>query len=627
MKTHAPISAVCATIIGLWLTPPVWSQPITLWVSPNGSNQHSGSPTSPFASLPFALENGGRWHDPTIATASNSLRIVLRDGIYPLTESLQLKPDHLPPVFRTIIIEAAPGEHPVLSGGVPVGPWSKLSSPVPGLPEIAKGKVWRADAPRVGGKTLEFRQLWVNDTKAIRARTPNGDNLFRLVAWDKARQTATIPDAALAGVKKPAGLEMIIDQVWEIAVLRVQSIRHQGTNTLVTFRQPESRIEFEHPWPPVIVNTNYQAPFFLANAIQFLDSPGEWYLDSHGGKIYYWPREGEDMAAATVFAPALETLVEIEGALENPIANVSFKGITFAHTTWLRPSLQGHVPLQAGMFLLDAKKLSPKGTAYHSGLDNLAWIGRPPAAVQVKNANHITFENCTFEHLASAGLDFASGTRDDLIQGCTFRDLGGNGLQIGKFSDATVETHIPWNPVDERESCTRETIANNLITDCGNEDWGCVGIAAGYVRDVSIRHNEVFNLPYTGISVGWGWTKQTNAMRGNLIEANRIHHVATRLGDTAGIYTLSAQPGTVIRENYVHDLTISAYVPDTNHWFYLYLDEGSSGITVRDNWCPSEKFLKNANGPGNVWTNNGPMVSETIKTSAGLEPAFQPLFK
>ena len=78
---------------------------------------------------------------------------------------------------------------------------------------------------------------------------------------------------------------------------------------------------------------------------------------------------------------------------------------------------------------------------------------------------------------------------------------------------------------------------------------------------------------------------------------------------------------------YISDITPSPFVPDPQHWFYLYLDEGSSGITVRDNWCPAEKFLKNANGLGNLWTNNGPQVYETIKNAAGLEPAFQDLSK
>jgi len=420
---------------------------------------------------------------------------------------------------------------------------------------------------------------------------------------------------------------MVIDQVWEIAVLRLNSIQIQGTNALVTFKKPESKIEFAHPWPPVIVKTNYHAPFFLANAIQFLDSPGEWFEDLSAGKIYYRPRAGEDLTQAKTIAPVLETLVQIEGSPDNPVSDIQFKGIAFAHTTWLRPSEQGHVPLQAGMFMLDAKKLSPRGTPYHPKLDNLAWIGRPPAAVAVKNAGHISFENCTFEHLASAGLDFQSGTHDDSVSGCVFRDIGGNGLQLGKFSDTNVETHVPYNPSDRREICAHEKIANNLLTDCGNEDWGCVGIGVGYARNVSIEHNEVFNLPYTGISVGWGWTKTTNALRDNFIFANHVHHVGQRLGDLGGIYTLSAQPGTVIAENSISDITPSPWVPDPQHWFYLYLDEGSSGITVRDNWCPAEKFLKNANGPGNVWTNNGPQVSEKIKNAAGLEPAFQALLK
>jgi hypothetical protein len=277
------------------------------------------------------------------------------------------------------------------------------------------------------------------------------------------------------------------------------------------------------------------------------------------------------------------------------------------------------------MPMLNAKKLSPKGTPYHPGLDNLAWIDRPVGAVSVNYARNISFRNCTFEHLSSAGLDIRNGTRNSVVEGCLLRDIGGNGIQLGKFSDTNVETHMPYNPTDERELCVNDRISNNLVTDCANEDWGGVGIAVGYARGIRIEHNEVSDCSYTGISVGWGWTKMTNAMRDNFIHANHVHHVGTRLNDLAGIYTLSVQPGTVVSENSVHDITPSPYVPDPEHWFYLYLDEGSSYITVKDNWCPVEKFLKNANGPGNVWENNGPQVSETILAAAGLEPVFQHL--
>ncbi len=618
--TSSSLAVLSAFVLGaLLLVAPVATRADPVWIAADGADKNSGSQSQPFATLSAALENIDA--QTTQKSASNDWRrIILRGGIYPLTRPLIIRMDE-------VSIEAAPGEHPVLSGGVEINGWKQVAKDISGLPESGRGKIWVADAPKTGGHALEFRQLWVNDAKAIRAREPNGENLARLIAWDKKNQVATIPAEALVGIKNPARLEMIIDQVWEIAALRVNSIRIKETNALVTFKQPESRLEFTHPWPPIIVNSNYAAPFFLANAIEFLDSPGEWFEDVSAGKIYYWPRAGEDMTSAKVFAPMIETLLQIEGAPNKPVSNIQFKGITFAHTTWLRPSAQGHVPLQAGMFLLDAKKLSPHGTSYHPGLDNLAWIGRPPGAVSVKNANHISFENCTFEHLASAGLDFQSGTHDDLISGCAFTDIGGNGIQLGKFSDANVETHVPYNPSDEREICSHEIIANNIVTDCGNEDWGCVGIGIGYARNIAITHNEVFNLPYTGISVGWGWTKMTNALRDNFIFSNRVHNVGQRLGDLGGIYNLSAQPGTVVAENYIADITPSPFVPDPQHWFYIYLDEGSSGITVRDNWCPAEKFLKNANGPGNMWTNNGPQVSETIKNAAGLEPAFQDLSK
>lgn len=625
MKLFPSSLAVPPVLSALLLAIPALAASGELWIAPDGSDTNTGSSNAPLASLGAAMDKWRAWTRRPDSAPPDALRIVLRGGIYPLAKPFVIQTTDFKLQNIRIRIEAALGEHPVLSGGVEIGGWTKLTKKISGLTATAQEEVWVADAPKIGGHMLEFRQLWVNGTKAIRAREPNGEKLSRLVAWNKTNQAAVIPAAALDGIKEPGCLEMVIDQVWEVAELRVKSIRFQGTNAFVTFKQPESQIEFEHPWPPVIINAKYQAPFFLANAIELLDEPGEWFEDLTAGKVYYWPHDREDMARAKVFAPAIKTLVQIEGSPDQPIANVQFKGITFAHTTWLRPAQQGHVPLQAGMFLLDAKKLSPKGTSYHSGLDNLAWIGRPPAAVAVKNADHVSFEDCTFENLASAGLDFAGGTHDDLVQSCIFRDLGGNGIQLGHFSDSNVETHVPWNPSDPRETCARETIADNVINDCGNEDWGCVGVAVGYARNVSIEHNEIFNLPYTGISVGWGWTKTANALRDNFIFANHVHQVGLRLGDLGGIYTLSAQPGTVIAENSISDISPSPFVPDPNHWFYLYLDEGSSGITVRDNWCPAGKFLRNANGPGNVWTNNGPAVSEKIKNSAGLEAPYRNL--
>lgn len=137
------------------------------------------------------------------------------------------------------------------------------------------------------------------------------------------------------------------------------------------------------------------------------------------------------------------------------------------------------------------------------------------------------------------------------------------------------------------------------------------------IRRLATHH--ISEVPYTGISVGWGWTRQPGCMGNNRVIANHIWHYGMHMFDTAGIYTLGSQPNSFVQYNAVHDIYHPSYAHDPNHWFYLYTDEGSSGITVRDNWTEAEKFLKNANGPGNTWENNGPTVADSIRINAGIQ--------
>jgi hypothetical protein len=325
------------------------------------------------------------------------------------------------------------------------------------------------------------------------------------------------------------------------------------------------------------------------------------------------------MNVVRVVAPVLTTLVQVAGTIDRPVRDVQWKGVGFAYSTWMRPSEQGHVPLQAGMYLLDAYKLKIPGTPDKKGLENQAWIGRPAGAVEVSYARGLVFSRCRFEHLASTGLDLIRGTSKDSITRCLFRDIGGTGIQVGVYSDPGFETHLPYDPADPRLICHDDVVANNKVVGCTNEDWGCVGISAGYVHDIHIEHNEVSEVSYSGICVGWGWTKTVNCMANNRIIGNSVVRYAKHMFDVGGIYTLSAQPGTLIAENYIDSIYHPVYAHDPKHWFYFYFDEGSSYITIKDNWCPEEKFMRNSNGPGNTWENNGPMVAEKIRLAAGIQ--------
>jgi hypothetical protein len=599
-----------------------------IYVSTRGSDKDSGSVNRPFATLAHAIRRARemrRVNDPGI---KNGIHIIMAGGLYQLYEPVFIRPEDAGTPQSPTIIEAATGQDPILSGGISIKGWHKSTAGIRGLSKLANKHVWVAEVPYAAGQLFNFRQLWVNGHKATRARDRNADSMSRILSWNKADETCWIPTPKTPDLQFAKGLEMYIHQWWAIAILRVNNFEVHGDSTRLSFHQPESRIESEHPWPAPRISKEYgNSAFYLTNAIQLLDEPGEWFLDQSNRKLYYWPLPGEDLPTATVIAPYLETLVSVTGTIDNPVTNLAFKGISFQYTGWLRPSLQGHVPLQAGMYLLDAYKLPVPGTPDKKGLENQAWVGRPPAAVMVSFANNTCFTACRFEHLASTALDYTRGTSNDSIVGNLFTDVGGSGINVGVFSDEATEAHLPYNPIDLREVCSNTFINNNLVTDVANDDWGCVGINAGNTRNLTISHNEIYDVSYMGVCVGWGWTKTLNAMKNNTVFANKIHHYAKHLYDVAGIYTLSAQPGTLISENYIDSIYKAPYAHIPKHWFYLYSDEGTSYITVKNNWCPSAKFLQNANGPGNTWENNGPLVSDSIKHSAGLETSYQYLLK
>lgn len=535
---------------------------------------------------------------------AKDITIHLGEGTYNLYQPIVVRPED----NGTRIV--ADGKV-TISGGVRITNWHK------------EGKMYVADVPDFNGRPLEFRQMWVNGKKAIRARdVEDFDDMFRIRSLDKAKETIYVPAKAVKKIVNAKYAEMVLHEMWCVANLRIKSIKIAGDSAAVTFHQPESHIHFMHPWPsPMVTSDGHNSAFYLTNAKELLDSEGEWYLDARASKIYYIPRKGENMSKAEVVVPAVETLLKVEGTPDNPVKDVTFEGITFSYATWMRPSISGHAPLQAGMYMTEAYKLRPKMDRPNGDhkLDNQGWVGRPAATVSLDCAENVSFTRCVFEHNASTGLDYNTYIKGGTIDRCTFRDMGGNGILAGTFSPEAHEAHLPYDPSDRRIICTGLNITNNLITDVANEDWGCVGIGAGFVKDIKICYNEINEVSYTGISMGWGWNQQVCSMSNNLVKGNLIYHYAKHMYDTAGIYTLGSQPHSFIEENVVRDIYSPSYAHDPNHWFYLYTDEGSSYITVRNNWTPSEKYLKNANGPGNTWENNGPAVADSIKANAGIK--------
>lgn len=590
-------------VAGLFSASGLSAQPAdtTIYVNPgNGYTLHDALRAAREYKRLHTTADGYQFYTKTLSTYPK-VTISLAAGRYEISEPLVLRPED-----SNLTIEAP-------SGAEIVGSRQVVLTATKGKKEFTSGPL------EFNGNIPRFRQLWINGRKAMWCRSVDDLNKMpRILNYDKNRQilwlygkdiSQTFIDYIHKG-KQFAGNhpEMILHQMWEVSNLRIKDMWREGDSVAVTFQDPEARVQFQHPWPGPMYKSKHDSPYLFQNCRLLLDKPGEWWYSQNDG-IYYLPQRDEAKAKLTADVPMFENLVRVEGTQERLVSNITFKGITFSYTTWNRPSFEGHVPLQAGMYLTEAYKLRPKidRTDNHK-LDNQGWLGRSRAAVEVSYGSNVDFSNCKFIHLGGAALDYVEGCKGGTASNCSFSDIGMSGVVCGSFSPAGLETHLPYQVGDVRVVCDSQAIKNSEFTNIGTEDWGCTAIAAGYVSRIRIEGNNIHDVPYTGISLGWGWNRTTCCMHDNYVARNTITNFAMRMTDCAGIYTLGNQPGTVIEQNDVSVCNPPVYVHDPNHWFWLYTDEGSSNITLRNNRVPGDKFLKNANGPGNIWENNGPDV-------------------
>lgn len=547
-----------------------------------GRDMGGGTAADPSGSIEAALRMAREWRRLGDVRCEGGIRIILHGGTYHVTRPLFIRPEDSGTPASPAVICGAEGETAVISGGVRVTGWHKGCDD-PRLPSAVRSKVWTADAPMVDGRITETRQLWVDGRKMPVASLFGSGVMQRMKNFSTADRSITIP-APPASLFSAPRLEMTVHQRWAIAILRVKEMQDMGNGfTKVRFHEPESSIEFAHPWPqPVIDGERGSSSYALSNALELLDTPGEWYQDYPSGRIYYYPEDDKDVNLKEVTVPVAGRITDICGTRERPVSNITFKNITFAYASWLRPSAEGHVTLQGGFRFIDGYKLERPGLFHKAGLENQAWILRPEAAVAARFARNITFDNCRFTHTGAGAIDFEYAVSSSAISGCRFTDIGGTAITAGYFGEGGFETHIPYSPAVESDICSHLEISRNTITDATNEDWGCTGISAGYVADTRITGNTVSGVNYSGICVGWGWTPLESGMRNNRITGNTVTDYARQLYDAGGIYTLSNQPGSVISGN-----TISAPYPapyaTNDRAFCIYFDEATDGFTVENN--------------------------------------------
>jgi hypothetical protein len=532
------------------------AQGVELYVSPDGSDENPGTRAAPFQTLEHVREAARA----TDKSRPGETVVYLCDGVYTLAETLEFDARDSGTETHPVIYRACPDATPVISGGRRLTGWNKTG-------QLA----WEAPTGE-----LDFRQLYVNGKKALRARFPNLGNYLNLVEWDEETRTIVLPEGSVRDWQDFNQAEIHVQMVWSIAIMRLQAFSTADNGVGLTVTNPERDLVFKREHPRKFPNQS----FHFENSREFMDQPGEWSIHLEKGICSYLPRSGEDLNAAEVIVPGLETLVSIVGTLDDPVRCLRFEGLTFMYSNWIRPNHQGYLNLQAGQYTIEPT------------VKNTQYVGRPPAAVYAAGVQNVVFTRNVFKHLGATGLDIHYGSSHCEVVGNVFYDISGTAVSQARLSDPDVQIHTPYNPRDPRDRCVNDSIHNNYIHSVGFDYGGAVGILCGYTTGVTIDHNELRDLAYSGISVGWGWNPAPNAMRDNLIRKNLIDHPMALFTDGAGIYTLSPMPGSVIARNFVKNMEHPEGATSVHKSKCYYLDERSSGITMDNNY----------------WENIGPRV-------------------
>ncbi len=461
------------------------------------------------------------------------------EGIYFTESSFGFTADELGSAKHSLTIKAREqGQNVIISGGRKVEGF-----------RLYEKNIYRAVY------TSDVRQLYVNGAPALRARSASDMGIEIVTNTENGRVSATgfrTADTSIAGWQNITNVELVFKQSFVSSRICISSV--DVTNGFANINVKN----IDELSSSYSLLGEHSALLYVENAYELLDEGGEWYSD--GSYIYYMPREGETINE--VIASNVEKPVDFAGTPDNAIENITVEGIIFSHGGWLYPSKS-------------KKLIACQSNVIASGDNEVV-----PGAVNVIYGNNIEFDGCKFTDSGANGLNILDGSKNVRVTGCEFSNLAAGGIQIGRVVGSGEVTL----PTDDKEIIENITVEQSKIHSLATEYYSASGLAMGFAKNCHFVHNEIYDLPYAGIHIGWGWSYRTNSItQGTRVKYNFIHDCMKLLYDGGLIYTLG---GTNTDRGIQGDYNEIAYNYLQNlrgGGGYIYNDNGSSYWSVHHN--------------------------------------------
>ncbi len=505
-------------------------------VAPTGSDSNPGTEVKPFQTIATARDSVAKIN----GKMTKDIVVYLHGGTYEISEPVIFDSNDSGTNGYKVIYKAATGQTPIVSGGKAITNW-ELHDKANNIYKAAAGE-------------LEFRQIYVNGVRGIRARTPNRTNEVTLAGYllgakvtGKAPYQLQVDPAELKGWETWSNLnevEIVMVSHWKQKRARIASI----AGNVINFQEPENAA------PSMNHLEQGGTPHWYENAFEFLDAEGEFYLDTKKDTLFYKLRK-EDTLPLEVIVPRVETLFDIRGSSSsNRVHDIVFEGITFQHSNWTKPNTHGYQVMQSATWYSMPNNFFDTPSAI-------------PAAVQLADADKVEIRSCTVRQTGAHGIAAVKDVVSHcFISGNLVTDTAAGGIYLLLNDEKSTGNKVVDNTVEYFGMCQSDSC----------------GILAARTPDVAILYNEIRQGRYTGISTGWSWDDKESTAQNHDVGFNLIHRVMGLHDDGGGIYTLGKIPGMKIHDNYIHDIVRSQFSGGYGICG-IYLDNGSCLKLVQDN--------------------------------------------